>query len=124
MLYVLPSAGLEFPGEAFANIPQLGPFTIAAGQSQCSTDAKCLCSDKTFISSVTKKVEDACSKEEVDTMVKVATEACKSANVTVDIPLGAKDNSTADGESWGERSSTVNFAMMVGVLGLAAQAVL
>ena len=62
-------------------------------------------------------------------MVKLATDACKSAGVTVDIPVGdttstdSSDSST-DNPSWGAQASTVNLAMVVGVVGLAAQAVL
>lgn len=87
-------------------------------------DATCLCKDQTFISSLTKKVEAACSKEELDKVVSLATSACKTAGVTIAVPVDNSTDSSAANPSWGERSSTVNLAMMVGVLGLAAQAVL
>ena len=112
------------PGAASANTPQLGPLSIAAGENNCNMDATCLCKDQTFISSLTKKVEAACSKEELDKVVSLATSACKTAGVTIAVPVDNSTDSSAANPSWGERSSTVNLAMMVGVLGLAAQAVL
>lgn len=111
-------------GVASANTSQLGPLSIAAGENNCNMEATCLCKDQTFISSLTKKVEAACSKEELDKVVNLATEACKTAGVTVAIPVDNSTDSSTDDPSWGERSSTVNLAMMVGVMGLAAQAVL
>lgn len=112
-------------GAASANTSQLGPLSIAAGENNsCNMEATCLCKDQTFISSLTKKVEAACSKEELDKVVSLATGACKTAGVTVDIPVDNSTDSSAGNPSWGERSSTVSLAMMVGVMGLVAQAVL
>ncbi|ELR04313.1 hypothetical protein VC83_06004 [Pseudogymnoascus destructans] len=104
----------------------LGPLSIAAGEKNCNSDAQCLCKDQTFISSLTKKVEAACSKGDFNKVVTLATNACKSAGVTVDIPVGAAaSNSTGSStDVSGGRSSTVNLVIMVGALGLAMQAVL
>ncbi|KFX89924.1 hypothetical protein V490_06741 [Pseudogymnoascus sp. VKM F-3557] len=106
----------------------LGPLSIAAGDNNCDMKTECLCKDQNFISSLTKKVEAACSKEDTATVAKLATDGCKSAGVTVDIPVDdattdSSDSSTDD-PSWGARASTVNLAMVVGVVGLAAQAAL
>ncbi|KFY86588.1 hypothetical protein V500_07519 [Pseudogymnoascus sp. VKM F-4518 (FW-2643)] len=102
----------------------LGPLSIAAGENNCNMDATCLCKDQTFITSLTKKVEAACSKEELDKVVSLATGACKTAGVTIAVPVDNSTDSSAANPSWGERSSTVNLVMVVGVMGLAAQAVL
>lgn len=87
-------------------------------------EATCLCKDQTFISSLTKKVEAACSKADLDKVVTLATNACQSAGVTVDIPVNNSTASSTDASGWGERSSSVSWVMIVGVLGLATQAVL
>lgn len=91
-------------------------------------DGECLCKDQTFVSSLTAKVKAACSEEELNKVVSLATEACKSAGVTVNVPVGSADNSTdssTDAPGWGERSSKANLALVVGIVGLAAaQAVL
>lgn len=87
-------------------------------------DAQCLCKDQTFITSLTKKVEAACSKDDLNKVVTLATSACKSAGVTIAIPVDNSTASSTGASGWGERSSTVSWVMMVGVLGLATQAVL
>lgn len=90
-------------------------------------DAKCLCSDQTFITSLTAKVKAACSEDELNTVVQLATDACKTAGVTVDIPVDSASNSTGnstDNSGWGERSSRANLAMVIGAVGLTAHAVL
>jgi hypothetical protein len=100
------------------NTHQLGPFTVAAGDSGCDlTNISCLCNDTSFISSLTKSVEAVCSSDDVDKVVQLATGECKTVGVNVDIPVTTKND-----PSWGERSSTVNLAMIVGIVGLAAQA--
>ncbi|KFZ24273.1 hypothetical protein V502_01265 [Pseudogymnoascus sp. VKM F-4520 (FW-2644)] len=102
----------------------LGPLSIAAGENNCNMDATCLCKDQTFVTSLTKKVEAACSKEELDKVVSLATSACKTAGVTIAVPVDNSTDSSAANPSWGERSSTVNLVMVVGVMGLVAQALL
>lgn len=86
-------------------------------------EAKCLCSDQTFITSLTAKVKAACSEDELNKVVQLATDACKTAGVTVDIPVDSTSNST-DTSGSGERSSRANLAMAVGLVGLTAHAVL
>lgn len=105
---------------------------MAAGETSCNLDGECLCKDQTFVSSLTAKVRAACSEEELNEVVSLATEACKSAGVTVNVPVNSANNSTdsatdtsTDTPGWGERSSKANLAFVVGIVGLAAaQAVL
>ncbi|OBT64699.1 hypothetical protein VE03_05826 [Pseudogymnoascus sp. 23342-1-I1] len=101
----------------------LGPLSIAVGQTSCGTDGACLCKDTTFITSLTAKVKAACSTDELNKVVSLATEACKSAGVNVSVPVNSTDSS-ADAAGWGERALRVDLLVMVGVLGLVTQAVL
>lgn len=123
------SAGSLWPlPAATANTPQIGPITVVAGEGSCGTNVSCLCKDTAFISTLTKKVEDVCSDEDVDKVVKLATDACKNEGVDVDIPVEDDDNdggaSEDDDKDGGARASTANLVMMAGMVGLAAQAVL
>ncbi|KFY35149.1 hypothetical protein V494_06166 [Pseudogymnoascus sp. VKM F-4513 (FW-928)] len=136
LLAALPALSLAQSLDSLASeapFCSLGPLSMAAGANDCNMDAKCLCSDKDFISSLTKKVEASCEQADTDKVVKLATDACKSAGVTVDIPVGESSDSSTDSSStdsstdqpgWGERSSRANLALVVGVVGLTAQAVL
>ncbi|OBT56252.1 hypothetical protein VE04_02425 [Pseudogymnoascus sp. 24MN13] len=127
LIGVLPALSLAQSLDSLASdVPlcALGPLSIAAGENNCNMEATCLCKDQTFISSLTKKVEAACSKADLDKVVTLATNACQSAGVTVDIPVNNSTASSTNASGWGERSSSVSWVMMVGVLGLATQAVL
>ncbi|KAF7715483.1 Uncharacterized protein PECH_007038 [Penicillium ucsense] len=80
--------------------------------ASCGLDIKCICADKSFLSSIACCVADKCSQADQETTLKIARGICASGGVT-DLPTAISCSATgaASGTSSGTKTATSTGTM-------------